>query len=75
MSLGYFSISRSIEGNGTQDVLIDRKAFNSKDGNELQWSRITQFDLSIMDEAMNEKIVLTSKEGLRMLRLISLIDD
>ena len=75
LNLGSFSLPRSIEGNGPQDVVIDRHDFKSKDDKELQWSKITRFYLSIVDEASKTKIDLTSKEGLDMLKSITLVDE
>jgi len=74
LDLGNFFLSRSIEGDGPQDVVIDRHDFKSKDSKELEWSRITRFHLSIMDVTTKEKVALTSKEGLSVLKKISLVD-
>jgi hypothetical protein len=79
LNQGSFSTSRSVEGNGPQDVVIDRNDFkaggNGKAGQVLEWSRITRFDLSVLDLATKQKIDLTSKEGLSMLKLISWVDE
>jgi len=78
LNQGNFFYSRSIEGNGPQNVVIDRNDFKAggsgKEGQVLEWSRITLFDLSILDLETKQKIDLTSKEGLGMLKLISLVD-
>lgn len=74
LDLGSFSLTRSVQGKGPQDVVIDRRDFKSKDGTALQWSRITRFYLSIVDEASQAKIDLTSQEGRGVLRMIDLID-
>jgi len=75
MDLGSFSLTRSVQGNGPQDVVIDRRDFKSKDGKALQWSRITRFYLSIVDEDSKAKIDLTSQEGRGVLKMISLVDE
>ncbi|MHC4094796.1 MAG: hypothetical protein ACYSWZ_04415 [Planctomycetota bacterium] len=72
LNLGSFSLSRSIERKGPRDVMIDRHDFKSKDDKELEWSRITRFYLSIVDEASKARIDLTSKEGRGMLKSITL---
>lgn len=76
---GSFSLARSVEGNGPQNVVIDRKDFKvsgkkGKAGEVFEWSRITRFDLSILDLKTKQKVDLTSKEGRSMLKLIALVD-
>ncbi len=72
---GSFSLARSVQGNGPQDVMIDRRDFTGNDGKALQWSRITRFYLSIVDEDSKAKIDLTAKEGRGVLKMISLVDE
>ena len=72
--LGSFSLSRSVAGEGPRDVLIDRRDFKGKDGKDLKWSSITRFNLSILDLTTKQNVDLSSKEGLSMLKLISLVD-
>jgi len=71
LDMGSFSFSRSIEGTGPKDVVIDRHDFKSKDDKALKWPRITRFYLSIVDEASKGRIDLTSKEGREMLKSIT----
>lgn len=71
LNLGSFSLSRSIDGKGPQDLVIDRHDFKSKDARELEWSRITRFYLSIVDEASKDRVDLTSKERREMLKSIT----
>ena len=73
LDMGSFSLSRFIEGNGPQDVVIDRHDFKSQDDKVLEWSRITRFYLSIADQASKAKIDLDSKEGREMLRSITMV--
>jgi len=75
LNQGSFSLARNSEGHGPQDVVIDRNDFKSKDGKVLEWSRITLFDLSILDLETKQKIDLTSKEGRSMLKLISWVNE
>ena len=79
LTQGSFSVTKSIEGNGPQDVLIDRNDFKlsgkkSKAGEVIDWSRISRFDLVIIDKKTNKKINLASKDGSSMLQLIALVE-
>jgi outer membrane protein assembly factor BamB/dienelactone hydrolase len=74
MDLGSFSLSRRVEGNGPQNVMITRSDFKGEGGKELEWSKITRFYLSIVDAATKAKIDLTSEEGRAILRSIDLVD-
>jgi dienelactone hydrolase len=71
LDMGSFSFSRSIEGTGPKDVVIDRHDFKSKDDKALKWPRITRLYLSIVDEASKGRIDLASKEGREMLKSIT----
>jgi dienelactone hydrolase len=75
LDLGGFSFSRSIEGDGPQEIVIDRHDFKSKKSPDktLEWSKITRFYLSIVDKASKTKIDLTSEEGRGILKKISLV--
>jgi dienelactone hydrolase len=80
LNQGSFSASRNIEGNGPQDVVIARDDFHAsgkgkgKEAEELQWARITLFDLVILDAATKEKVDLTSEEGRGILKSITLVE-
>ena len=81
LNQGNFAYAVNVEGQGSQDVRIDRHDFKAsakgkkgQGGKALDWSRITRFDLSIIDLSTRKKVDLTSAEGLRMLELIALVD-
>jgi dienelactone hydrolase len=76
---GSYFFSKTIEGKGSQDVIIDRSGFKAAKGKgkadeALLWSRITRFDLSVLDAKTKQKVDLTSEEGRGMLKSIELVD-
>ena len=78
LNQGSFSASRSIEGCGMQDVVVARDDFHARGKNkgdkELDWSRITLFDLVILDAATKQKVDLTSEEGRGILKSITFVE-
>ena len=80
LNQGSFFVAKSVEGQGPQDVVFDPKDFKisgkkGKAGEVIDWSRITRFDLSILDLKTKQKVDLSSVQGLSMLKLISLVDE
>lgn len=73
-NLGNFSYVQRVEGNGAQEVVIGRDDFKSADGKTLEWSKISTFEITIVDEDTEAKLDLTSNAGHSILRLIKLVD-
>lgn len=48
--------------------------FRGDDGKTLEWSKIATFEVTIIDEATNAKLDLTSPAGHAILHLIKLVD-
>jgi hypothetical protein len=71
---GSFSYSTTIEGDGPQEVVIDRVDFKGEKEKKLEWSKISRFFLSIMDVESKGKIDLTSEEGRGILKSILMVD-
>ena len=73
---GSYTFSKILQGSGPQDVIIDRTDFKPTKGqhdDELEWSRITRFDLVIRDVTANQNVDLTSDKGRGMLKRITLL--
>jgi hypothetical protein len=73
-NLGNFSCVRSVQGQGVQEIVISRDDFKSADGKTLEWSKLTTFDISMVDEETKAKLDLTSKGGHAILQLIKMVD-
>lgn len=73
-NLGSFSSVKRVEGKGARVIRIDREEFEGLDGKTLEWSKIASFDVSIVDEATQAKLDLTSAEGHKVLQLIQLVE-
>ncbi len=72
--LGSFSLGKTIDGEDLQEVVIGRKEFKSKTDGTLEWSKIANFSLSIVDVATKEQVDLTSEEGRAVLQAIRLVN-
>ncbi|MEO1857799.1 MAG: dienelactone hydrolase family protein [Rubritalea sp.] len=80
LNQGSFFVTKSVEGQGLQDVVFEPKDFKKSGkkrqaGEVIDWSRITRFDLSILDLKTKQKVDLSSEQGISMLKLISLVDE
>ena len=74
MTVGNFSYTKRINGQGPRQIVIDRLDFKSADGKMLEWSKITTFEITIVDEETRDKLDLTSKAGHAILQLIKMVD-
>jgi dienelactone hydrolase len=80
LNQGNFSLAIDVEGASSQDVIIERQQFKASSADKrtsaavLDWSRVTSFDLSIIDRNTGQQIDLSSAPGLGMLKLISFVD-
>jgi hypothetical protein len=68
---GSFSLTNR---DSAQVLRINRNEFKGAGGKTLEWSKIATFDVTLVDEATNTKLDLTSAEGRKALRLIRLVD-
>jgi predicted esterase len=73
-NLGDFAFARRIDGQGAQEFVIRREEFRNDDGRTLEWSKIATFEVTIVDEATNAKLDLTTPAGHAILQLIQLVD-
>ena len=73
-NLGDFSYAKSIQGQGSRELVISRDEFKSDDGKTLEWSKIATFEVTIVNEETRDKLDLTSKEGHAVLQVIKLVD-
>ncbi len=73
-NLGDFTLVKTIEGDGPQQLIIGTDDFKSVNGKPLEWSKIATFQIAIVDEQSKQKIDLTSKPGHAVLQLIELVD-
>ena len=72
--LGTFTLSRDVEGEGAQDVIIRREDFTAGRDKALEWSKVGWFQVAIMDSETKRWLDLRSEEGRRVLQSIKLID-
>jgi hypothetical protein len=73
--LGSFNHGRRIEGDGPTTITLTPADFKNKDGNTLEWSRITTFSISLTDQKTKQKIKLTDSNAWQVLRRIELVED
>ena len=73
-NLGNFTFARRIDGQGAQELVINREDFRGDAGKTLEWSKIATFEVTIIDEANKGKLDLTSPEGHAVLQLIRIVD-
>ena len=48
-NLGNFTFSTRLSGNGPQKILIDRTDFKSEKGTELEWAKVSTFNVTLVD--------------------------
>ena len=76
-NLGSYTFARRLQGEGPQTIRISRDQFKGVKGTKdkpLEWSKISTFDVTIIDEAKREKLNLTSAESRKILRRIELMN-
>jgi dienelactone hydrolase len=73
-NIGNFSLVKRIEGKGPREIRIDRTEFKGAKGNQLEWSKIATFDVTLVDESTKAKLILTSGDGPKVLQMIRLVD-
>lgn len=73
-NLGKFSYATQVRGQGPQEVVIDRRAFESDDGKVLEWSKITTFEITIIDQESRSKLDLVSRGSGAVLQRIEMVD-
>lgn len=73
-NLGDFTFRRPIHGTQPVTLKIDRTEFESKDGKTLEWSKIGNFSVTIVERTTGEKLKLAEPNGTQVLNRIELID-
>ena len=73
-NLGNFTYNTKISGNGTQQVVVHRKDFKSEKGTELEWAKVSTFNLTLVDHQKKKAVRLTDPASRSILKKIELID-
>lgn len=73
-NLGDFSFVKRVSGNTPQVIRILRDEFKGGKKKTLEWSKITNFDVTLLDQTTKTKLELASDEGRKILQRIELID-
>ena len=73
-NLGNFTYNTKISGKGPQQVLIARKDFKGEKDKELEWAKISTFNVTLVDHTQRKAIKLTDPETHAILKRIELID-
>lgn len=73
-NIGEFSYSKNINGDETQEIVVDRADFKGEDGRTLEWSKIATFEVTMTDRDSQQKLDLTSASGHNVLQEIKLVD-
>jgi dienelactone hydrolase len=78
--LGSFTYTAKVSGGGIKNVIVGRLDFkgdpkrNTKNNKKLSWSKITRFGITIVDMKARSPINLASPEGLKVLKLIKMVE-
>ena len=73
-NLGSFTYNTKVKGNGPQKILIKRKDFKSEKDLELEWSKISTFNVALIDLQKKASVPLTDPASHSILQKIEFID-
>ena len=73
-NLGTFTYNTRVNGKGPQQILVNRKDFKSEKNLELEWAKVTTFNVTLVDHTKRKAIRLTDPETHSILKRIELID-
>ena len=73
-NLGTFTFNTKVTGKGPQQVLINRKDFKSEKDVELEWSKVSTFNVTLVDLKQRKALRLTDPKTNSILKRIELIE-
>ena len=73
-NLGSFTYNTKVNGNRPQKILIKRKDFKSEKDLELEWSKISTFNVALIDLQKKASVPLTDPASHSILQKIEFID-
>ncbi len=73
-NLGTFTYNTQVNGKGPQQILVNRKDFKSEKNLELEWAKVSTFNVTLVDHTKRKAIRLTDPETHSILKRIELID-
>lgn len=73
-NLGEFVCVKSISGEGSQEVIVERDDFTSSGKLPLEWSKIATLEVTIIDPKNRAKLDLTSPQGHAILKEIRMVE-
>ncbi len=73
-NIGTFTYQTKVNGKGPQQVLINRKDFKSEKNLELEWAKISTFNVTLVDLKQNKAVSLTDPKSHSILTRIELMD-
>ena len=75
--IGKFHYERKVSGDGPQTILLEAGDFNKEPTNSndqpLEWSKISTFTITLIDDKTKQKIKLASPGGAEILKRIELV--
>jgi len=73
-NIGTFTYHTKVTGKGPQQILIKITDFKGEKDKELEWSKISTFNVTLVDHTQRKAIKLTDPETHSILKRIELID-
>ena len=73
-NLGTFTYHTKVAGKRPQQILINRKDFKSEKDNELEWAKVSTFNVTLVDLKQKKTVRLTDPKTHSILKRIELID-
>jgi hypothetical protein len=73
-NIGTFTYHTKVSGKGPQKVLINRKDFKSEKDLELEWAKVSTFNVTLVDLKQKKAVRLTDPKTHSILKRIELID-
>ena len=73
-NIGTFTYQTKVNGKGPQQVLINRKDFKSEKNLELEWAKISTFNVTLVDLKQKKAVSLTNPKSHSILKRIELMD-
>jgi hypothetical protein len=73
-NIGTFTYHTKVTGKGPQQVLINRKDFKSEKNVELEWAKVSTFNVTLVDLKQKKAVRLSDPKTHSILKRIELID-
>ena len=73
-NIGTFTYHTKVTGKGPQQILVNRKDFKGEKDKELEWAKVSTFNVTLVDHTQRKAIRLTDPKTHSILKRIELIE-